>query len=268
MSLVREAIYNVVLNSVNGSGTYNAQKTYNFDWSVMPRGKYRVHYTYTGKVNNIDGTKLALINVPLGNSKTFTTGATTQAAQSNFLGALSPLVSQIAATNSTWKADDNTNAPIYLDDRPYQSTFQVDILDGNGLPFVDATAAVNTSTTSTIAGNILTIAGAGGAKNFRSGVVISGAGITAGTQIIRQLTIAVEVPAIPAGGNGTYLVTTTPDIAVGQAINGTGTDLNSYNLTLSFFYLGNGEVQYVRSGAGAGDSQVDMPQRRNGQYGL
>ena len=261
MSLDKKPIYNVVLNSVNGTGTYNAQKIYNFDWGVLPRGKYQVHYAYVGKVNNIDGNKLALISVPLGASKNFTTGATIAAPTTNFLGALSPLVSQIAATNSTWRADDSTNPPIYLDDRPYNQTFQVDILDGNGLPYVDATAAVNTSTTSTIAGNILTIAGAGGALNFRAGCVIAGATIVVGTYIIRQLTGV-------AGTNGTYLVSTTPDIAVGQVINATGTDLNSYNLSLCFEYLGNGEIHYDRSMAWAAGTQVDIQQRRNGQYGL
>lgn len=255
----KKAIYNVILNSVNGTGTYNAQKTYTFDWSVLPRGKYQVHYSYVGKVNNIDGTKLALISLPLGSSKTFTAGSSSGAQTTNFLGALSALVIQVGA-NSNWRADDSTNPPIYLDDRPYQSTFQVDILDGNGIPFIDATAGVNTSAGSTIAANVLTIAGAGGALNFRAGSVLTGAGVTAGTYIIRSIT--------GTGGNGTYLVTTTPDIVVGVAISGTGTDLNSYNLSLSFDLLEDYNDVQRNSSVYNDSEQVINSSRRNGQYGL
>lgn len=217
--------YVVVLNSANGVGTYNAQKTYYFDWTTMPRGKYKISFSFVGKVNNIDGTKLALVNIQFGSSKVFTTGPSVAAQTSSFLGALQTKACNGA--NAYTFYGDNTLPPTYIDDRPQQTTFSVNIVDDLGYPFIDA-AAVNTSVGSSIAGTVLTIAGAGGLQNFRPGSVLTGTGVTAGTYIVSSLT--------GTGGNGTYFVNVSQYVTA-TAISGTGTDLNGYVLALSFEHL-------------------------------
>ena len=213
--------YVISLISENGTGTYNAGKTYLFDWSVLPDGKYTVSYTYIGKNNTLDGSKLALVNIQLGSSKEFTTSTQVIAQTSNFIGNLYP---QAVSGSYVLRTDNLNNPHIKLDSRPYNTSFRVDVFDSNGYPFIDA-AIVNTSAGSSIAGTVLTIAGAGGALNFRAGSVISGTGVTAGTYIIQSLT--------GSGGNGTYFVSTSQYVTA-TAISGTGTDLAGYSLALKF----------------------------------
>lgn len=141
MPLSKKAIYNVICNSVNGIGAVNSQKKYNFDWSVLPEGKYEVHYSYIGGINNFTGAKIALLNVELGSSKVFTTNATTQAQTSNFLGNICPLVAQVAVANSIFRADDSTNPPIFLDNRPFNQQFEVKVTDAAGALFTDGAGA-------------------------------------------------------------------------------------------------------------------------------
>lgn len=212
--------YIISLISDNGTGTYNASKTYFFDWSALPSGEYEASYTYIGKNNAIDGSKLALVNIQLGSSKAYTTSREVSSQTTNFIGTLYP---QNVTGGYILRADNLNNPPITLDSRPFNTSFRVDILDSNGTPFIDATAAVNTSAGSSIAGTVLTIVGAGGAQNLRPGCVISGAGVTTGTYIVSLGT--------GIGGNGTYNVSVSQVVAA-ASISGTGNDLAGYSLAL------------------------------------
>jgi len=213
--------YIVSLISDNGTGTYNASKTYTFDWSALPNGKYEASFTYIGKNNAIDGSKLALVNVQLAASKVFTTRINSvDARTTDFMGTLYP---QNVTGGYILRADNLNNPPITLDSRPFNTSFQVNITDSYGNPFIDATASVNTSAGSSIAGNVLTIVGAGGALNLRAGCVISGSGVTAGTYIVSLGT--------GTGGNGTYNVSVSQSVSA-TAISGTGNDLAGYSLSL------------------------------------
>ena len=141
MPLSKKAIYNVVVNSANGIGVVNSQKKYNFDWTILPEGKYEVHYSYIGEINAFNGTKMALLNVELGCSKVFVTGPTIQAQTSNFLGTLVPLSAQLGANFDVLRAEDFTNPPLHLDNRPFNQQFEVKVTDETGALYTDSAAA-------------------------------------------------------------------------------------------------------------------------------
>ena len=137
MPLSKKANYNVLVNSVNGTGAVNSQKKYNFDWSVLPQGKYEVRFSFISEVNNCNGLKTAQLHVELGGSKVFTTGTTIAAQTSNLIGNLQPLTIEVALVDAVFRTDTTTNPPVFLDNRPYQQQFEVKVLDENGALYTD-----------------------------------------------------------------------------------------------------------------------------------
>lgn len=128
--------YTVVLNSVNGVGQFNTQKTYLFDWSVFQSGKYLVSFSYIGKDDILKGTKLPLLYAQLGGSKVYTTGTTIASHPFAFLGALR--VGTLSNDGTTHlQAENQTNPPIFLDSRPSSQQFTVEIQDETGALFLD-----------------------------------------------------------------------------------------------------------------------------------
>lgn len=128
--------YTVVLNSLNASskpGTGANICNYRFNWQVLPDQPYEIHMTYIGEVNNIDATTLAMVYCDLGVvPNVYEARTTTQALSSNYLGFLE---SYIVGANSYLHAEDQTNAPIYINGRPRNQEFQVRILNNDGNPF-------------------------------------------------------------------------------------------------------------------------------------
>ena len=141
MPLSKKATYNVIVNSASGTGAVNSQKKYNFDWSVLPEGKYEVRFSYISEINNCNGLRMALLNVELGCSKVFTTGATIAAQTSNFLGNLVPLTIEVAPVDAIFRTDTTTNPPVFLDNRPFNQQFEVKVLDETGALYLDGAGA-------------------------------------------------------------------------------------------------------------------------------
>ena len=128
--------YNVVLNSIitiGASVSFN-DVNYAIDWSFLPEQPYYVHFTYFGEVNNLDGNKIASLYVDFGApSNTYYCNLTTSSTTSQFMGILKPYV---LGTSSFLLAEDNTNPPIYLNSRPKNNQFHVQILDNELIPNV------------------------------------------------------------------------------------------------------------------------------------
>ena len=129
--------FNIVLNSLNrvtGGATNDCQ--YNFDWNSLPQGKYKVNFTYMGSLNSINGSRIASFFCDLGQSKVFSTNINaTNSVSTRNLGVLTynglGLISAY-----------NFNSPIFLDSKPNNNIFSVQVLDTLGIPFIDDTGNI------------------------------------------------------------------------------------------------------------------------------
>jgi hypothetical protein len=134
--------YNIVINSnfcTSGtSANANSDKNYYIDWSaVMPKGSYELTFSFLSKTAD---TITVLGNLPLVYVDFLTQGnidATQpgfQASASTFLGMLFPTITHGATDSSILRAEQLTNSPIFLVNRPWNKEFRVQILNGANPP--------------------------------------------------------------------------------------------------------------------------------------
>ena len=69
-------VYNIVLNSLNKASGTNADATYYYDWSVIPKGEYMMTIDYIGGGNLISTARFGVLSIDMGQSKNYTTSAT------------------------------------------------------------------------------------------------------------------------------------------------------------------------------------------------
>lgn len=136
-------IVNVVLNSNNKIvGGTNNQAQYYIDWGAILKNnkKYRLHFTYIGQSNTCTGTKIPCIYSDIQTSSNVTTGNGAMSTQ--FMGYLK--IQQYAPNQNTnyLTAEDNTNVPLYLNNRPMNNLFTITIYDNASPPalFLDQAA--------------------------------------------------------------------------------------------------------------------------------
>ena len=133
--------YLVVFNSrKNATGAVRNDLTYQFDWSQFPEDDYYVSFTYKSEANDLDGTQIGQVFIDIGGTMyAFETTAQNYANRSLFLGSLHINSHGTAAVSvSYFEASNEQNAPIYLKGRPTNQTPRIQILDGAGVPFLDA----------------------------------------------------------------------------------------------------------------------------------
>lgn len=124
-------IYNIVLNSLNKvAGGANNSCYYHFDWSVLPRGEYKVTFNYQGGPNTISFYYLCLLSVDLGQSKIFTSSSIrTIAPSTQVIGhLLSYNVKPVTTTNSSYLASSLNNTAVYLNSVPTNNQFLVQVI--------------------------------------------------------------------------------------------------------------------------------------------
>ena len=129
-------IVNVILNSNNAiAGSTNDNATYNVDWgAILKDGKsYRMHWTYVGQPNTFTAaTKLAQVRVDF-NAENYLNRSSIYGAPSTMtIGCLRSFYLN-GAINYLF-CDDNNNPPIYLQTRPYNNTFNVQVLTNDAAP--------------------------------------------------------------------------------------------------------------------------------------
>lgn len=142
-------IVNVVLNSNNKVSGTNNQATYNIDWASILKNNtpYELHFTYLGSANTITGTNLAVVYADFITSNKSNNSTQNGASSTQILGFLK--VAQFAPNNNTnyLSAEDNTNAPTYLDTRPNNNLFTISIYNNASTPALwtdqNAAPAVN-----------------------------------------------------------------------------------------------------------------------------
>lgn len=126
--------YNIILNSTNGTqlNGSNNEIQYNFDWSILEDKHYNVHFSFVSEVADLNGSKIALVEINLGSNNTFILNNNTVANTTNIIGFVKPY---ILGSNSFLLSEDNTNPPTYIYNRPYNNIFTIRFIDNDGVLF-------------------------------------------------------------------------------------------------------------------------------------
>ena len=127
-------IYNIILESTVGTGLYNHTKTYYIDWGRLPQGEYKVSFAFNSSEVILVNATIANIFIDLGQGfNTFIAQDTTASSsyRSSYIGFL--LATGTGDGNSLF-CDATTNPPVYIDNRPTNNSFLVEI-HRNTAPF-------------------------------------------------------------------------------------------------------------------------------------
>ena len=134
----RPTITNVYINSNNKISGTNNDATYYIDWGSILKNNtpYKLHFTYMGGVNTFAlamTDKIALIHTDLQTTSNFihsSRGAST----TQIIGYLKIQQIQPSINQAYLTAEDNTNVPMYLAQRPMNNTFTIQIKDNQATP--------------------------------------------------------------------------------------------------------------------------------------
>lgn len=139
-----EKVVQVLLNTTNYiNGSTNNNATYNIDWGAILKHDtpYKLHWTYIGGQNIYNGTKPALVSINFNFDVYQASGTSVGAGTSNIIGFLKPIVITPASNTAFLTADTATNEPVYMQRRPLNNQFTVQILDVNGNLWTDNNAS-------------------------------------------------------------------------------------------------------------------------------
>jgi hypothetical protein len=129
-------VVNVVLNSNQAVSGNTQSATYYMDWGAILKDNtpYYLHFTYIGGANTITGTKLATVYADFITSNKLNNSTQNGASSTQMLGFLK--VQQFAPNNNSnyLSAEDNTNVPTYLAQRPNNNQFTISIYDNASPP--------------------------------------------------------------------------------------------------------------------------------------
>lgn len=120
--------YTLSFDSTNFlSGTNNNKRTYYVDWTFLPIGKrFKVTFSYMSlsDTDNLGSTYVMTLNLNLGQTSNFASSTGMQMTQ--YVGNLK-LAVPVGSTLGYYYADVNSNPPIYLEQRPAQNNFEVQL---------------------------------------------------------------------------------------------------------------------------------------------
>jgi len=133
--------YKLTLNSSTYfsklNATNNLSITYAIDWTFLPKDKsFLVSFRFITNRYNFGTTpannRQFLVNANLGQSNNYTGDATLDKTQNNIIGGLkiyraSTRTADGASTDMAYKANINTNSPIYLNTRPTDNFLTISI---------------------------------------------------------------------------------------------------------------------------------------------
>lgn len=141
--------YNVVINSLNSTlstlGNDNSNKSYYIDWSArMPLGKYYLSFTFLAENNVVNNFQ----TIPVVYSDLVSSGSNSVLPEAlvyqntNILGTLYPTSIHTPTDKCCFRADLTSNPPIYLNNRPFNNTFNVQVLNNSSPPtaYLDETS--------------------------------------------------------------------------------------------------------------------------------
>ena len=130
-------IYNVILQSGIGDGATQSNETFFYDWTQIPDVPYHVSFSFTSSVNpmtQIGQTASLYVNLSQSYNQIATAQSSPQSAyRGQFLG---NLMYAVVAANNYLYAENNTNPETYLNGRPQNNNFAVEI---HNMPTTDYT---------------------------------------------------------------------------------------------------------------------------------
>jgi hypothetical protein len=140
--------FNVVLNSFNCTtatqANANSNKSYYIDWSArMPQGVYHLSFTFQAEGNIIQNipTVAVVYSDIVSSSSNMILPQSTVYSNTNILGTLYPTMIDPNGHVSYLRADQKSNPPIYLNNRPFNNEFIVQVQSNDlvPIPWVDET---------------------------------------------------------------------------------------------------------------------------------
>ena len=130
-------IYNVVLQSAIGDGTTTSNETFFYDWTQIPDVPYIVTFAFmSGFIALVSVGQVASLYVDLSqsyNQLALSQSSAQNAYRGQFLG---NLMYAVVAANNYLYAENNTNPETYLNGRPRNNNFAVEI---HSMPTTDYT---------------------------------------------------------------------------------------------------------------------------------
>jgi hypothetical protein len=128
-------IVNVIINSNNKISGTNSNAVYFINWGSILKEKtpYRMHFTYVGMPNTLTiSSKLAQVTIDFQMEQYLNKASTYGAPTTQTIGVLRSFY--LNGTLNYLFSDDNNNPPIYLQNRPYSNTFNVQVLTNDNPP--------------------------------------------------------------------------------------------------------------------------------------
>jgi len=125
--------YTIILNSNLGAGATNNEKTFNFDWSTIPDRNYEVHFSFNSMPMSLTYTAqpICMIYSDIFNGNVYMPNGTNGAKTTQALGLAFPYV---LSANTFLHAEDGTCPPIYINTRPRNNQFTIDLLTNANPP--------------------------------------------------------------------------------------------------------------------------------------
>ena len=129
---IKPYMFNIVLNSQNFasvfSGANDSDRTYLFNWTNIPEGKYKVTFSYRG-LNNGDlvASDSPQVFISFPQTTTYQAGGTEGSRISNYLGTLR--IETHAGGQAYFYANETDNPAMFLTSRP-NTPIQIRILNG------------------------------------------------------------------------------------------------------------------------------------------
>jgi hypothetical protein len=123
--------YNVILQSAIGNGSTVLSETYFYDWTRIPDVPYKLTFTFnsTSIVPSVSTNASIYMNLSQPyNDVASAQGTTAVGYRSDFLGSL--YINYNTSSFSYLAANITSNPPVYLDGRPRNNNFMVQILSG------------------------------------------------------------------------------------------------------------------------------------------
>ena len=123
-------IYNIALDSNfnYNTGTSMSNYSYYINWEIIPQGAYIMKWSFQSiAIVAFDDDPSIGLSLPLGGNDYFSSKNLTSSGSSQFVGFLS---TKDIGTGHYLFCDQNTNPPIYLQQRPNQNIFTVQICNG------------------------------------------------------------------------------------------------------------------------------------------
>ncbi len=121
-------IYNIVLQSAIGDGATTSNETFFYDWSLIPDVPYYVSFNFmsaTTAITQFNQTAMLYVDLSQSNNQVaFPQSSSQSANRGQYLG---NLMYAVVSANNYLYAENNTNPPTYLNERPKSNNFTVEI---------------------------------------------------------------------------------------------------------------------------------------------